>query len=344
MGLAVLAGSCKQQHQPVGDMVVDIAEVEGGMGSLRAEYPGQTEAENATDLSFKVMGTIQRVLVKEGDHVRRGQTVAILDDRDYRTQLAATESEYRQIAAECDRVIAMHKERAVSDNDFDKARSGLERITAQLTYHRNQVNDCVLRAPYDGYVESVYRTDKETASPGLPIISMFTAGNTEVVINIPETEYMQRGQSATYEAKFSAFPGQTFPLTLKGVTSKANANQLYQMRLGLKENKKDITPGMSVMVTIQRSGSDNDSRAFVPTGAVAGEGSQSYVYVFDEKTGTVKKTDVEVENLRADGTAVIKKGLKAGMKVVASGVSKLTDGQHVKPLDKASELNVGNLL
>lgn len=344
LALASLVVSCKNKSQQSADMLVDIIEAQGNQAALHAEYPGQTEAQDVTDLSFKVMGTISKVYVKEGDHVSAGQVLARMDSRDYQTQLSATESEYRQIKAECERIIAMHAEHAVSDNNYDKARSGLERISAQLKHHRDQLSDCVLYAPYSGSIGQVYRTDKEMAGPSVPVVSLFTSGSCDLVINIPESEYMLRNQKATYTAKFAAIPDKTFPLTLKSVTSKPNSNQLYQMRLGMKEKVKDVTPGLSVTVTIQREGNSEGSKIVVPTGAVMNADGKTFVYVYDEKSGTVKKNAVEVENLLNNGNAVISSGLENGTRIVASGVSKLTDGQKVKPLKKTSELNAGKLL
>lgn len=344
LALAALVVSCKNKSQQSTDMLVDVIEAQGNQAALHAEYPGQTEAQDVTDLSFKVMGTISKVYVKEGDHVKAGQVLARMDSRDYQTQLSATESEYRQIKAECERIMAMHAEHAVSDNNYDKARSGLERISAQLKHHRDQLSDCVLYAPYSGSIGQVYRTDKEMAGPSVPIVSLFTSGSCDLVINIPESEYMLRNQKATYTAKFAAIPDQSFPLTLKSVTSKANANQLYQMRFGLTEKVKDVTPGMSVTVTIQREANGETSKIVVPTGAIANVDGKTFVFVFDEKSSTVKKTAVAVENLTTDGNAVISNGLDAGTRVVASGISKLTDGQKVKALKKTSNINAGNLL
>lgn len=339
----LLLAACGRKPDAL-DPLVDIVTVQSVSGSHHASYPGRTEAGTSTDLSFMLVGTIDRMLVKEGDHVSRGQVLARLDARDYQVQLRATQAEYNQIKAECERVIAMHAERAVSDNNYDKARSGLERISAQLKHHRDQLSDCVLYAPYSGSIGQVYRTDKEMAGPSIPVVSLFTSGSCDLVINIPESEYMLRNQKATYTAKFAAIPDQSFPLTLKSVTSKANANQLYQMRFGLTEKVKDVTPGMSVTVTIQREANGETSKIVVPTGAIANVDGKTFVFVFDEKSSTVKKTAVAVENLTTDGNAVISNGLDAGTRVVASGISKLTDGQKVKALKKTSNINAGNLL
>lgn len=342
--VAMLASACKERSQASGEMLVDIVEVEGHTNVRHTEYPGQTEAKDNTDLSFKVAGVIQKVYVKEGDHVSQGQVLVRLDNRDYSTQLAATESEYRQIKAECERVIAMHAENAVSDNNYDKARSGLERITAKLKNHRDQLEDCAIRAPYAGYVSHVYRSDNEAAGPGIPVIGLFTSAGIEVVINVPETEYARRDKIENCQATFSALPGRVFPLRLTGVSQKANANQLFQMRLALASNVREVTPGMSAMVSIDHKTTPDDNRMRIPVGALCNAEKQAYVFVYDSVKHTVRKTPVEVESLLGDGHAVIAQGVATGQQVVASGVSKLHDGDQVKPLAKASKANVGKLL
>lgn len=342
--VVVVAAGCKERPQTSSEMLVDIVEVEGHTNVRHTEYPGQTEAKDNADLSFKVSGIIRKVYVKEGDHVTQGQILVRLDSRDYETQLAATESEYRQVKAECERVMAMHAEKAVSDNNYDKARSGLERITAKLKNHRDQVEDCVIRAPYSGYVSHVYRSDNEAAGPGIPVVGLFTSSGVEVVIYVPETEYARRGQKTTFQATFSALPGRVFPLRLTSVSQQANANQLFQMRLSLTSDVHEVTPGMSVMVSIDHETAPGDSKTQIPIGALCNEKEQTYVFVFDNVKSSVHKTPVEVEALLNDGHAVIAQGIAAGQQVVASGVGKLTDGQQVKPLVKASKENVGKLL
>ena len=341
----VCLGGCKGGMKTPKTLLVDLVEVTGPASSHQTQYPGVTEAGQNANLSFKVMGTVAKVAVQEGTYVRRGQLLASIDNRDYATQLFATEAEYRQVKAECERVIAMHEEQAVSDNDYDKAVSGLERITAKLKNHQDQLADCRLVAPYDGYVGKIFRTVGESVAPGLPVMSLFTSGDTEVVINVPESEYRRILKSASYEATFSALPGRHFPLRLKSTARKASGNQLYQLRLALAEKSADILPGMSAMVFILHKDVEKaDDHILVPVGALFSENGQSFVYLYEKESGQVKKTAVLVEKLQADGKARVTGALQKGDCIVASGVSKLSDGQKVKPLATASDLNYGKLL
>lgn len=338
--LLCLVTACKEKknNQP---QLVNVVEITPSAETVNASYPAKTEAMKKTDLSFKVAGIIAQVLVKAGDYVKAGQVVARLDDRDYRTQLRATEAEFNQIKAECERVIAMHKERAVSDNNFDKARYGLQQITEKLTHHRNQLSDCVICAPFNGYIEDVYKEGKETTAPGLPVLSVASKG-VDVVINIPERAYVQRQQAATYTATFNSMPGKSFPLTVRSVAATANDNHLYEMRLSLKDNVPNITPGMTAMVeAVQKQTTNYGTK--IPMGAVWTEGQKSFVFAYDKKSSTVKKREVKIERLENDENFIISSGLQNCSQLVASGVHQLTDGQKVSVMKKTSALNVGNL-
>ena len=82
----------------------------------------------------------------------------------------------------------------------------------------------------------------------------------------------------------------------------------------------------------------------VPSSAVMEEDGKTQVFVYDGKTGKVSKRGVSVGLLNRDGTMVIESGLKAGEKVVATGVHHIEDGQEVSVLQKPAASNVGGLL
>lgn len=85
----------------------------------------------------------------------------------------------------------------------------------------------------------------------MPVISMVSAGAPEVEINLPAAEYIRRNRFNRYHCTFDIYPGETYPLQLISVTPKANANQLYTMRLQLIPGKQAVpSPGMNAMVTI----------------------------------------------------------------------------------------------
>ena len=315
--------------------------VTGNNAATVTTYPGRTQASEEANVAFRVAGTLLRVTVKEGDRVRRGQVIARMDDRDYRVQLTAAEAEFTQVKAEAERVMALFADSVGTANNYDKARYGLEQITQKLQHCRDQVEDCVLRAPFDGYVQSVLRESHETVGAGMPIVSLIGDGQTEIVINIPASESLRRDQFASFSARFDVLPGEQFPLQLLSIARQANVNQLYEVRLGLQGRHPQITPGMSTMVQLSYQNEDAKT-ILIPISAIRHSDDASSVFVYAD--GKVRKTGVTLGHVHNNGTVEVLAGLKTGDQIVISGVNMLNDGEAVRPTAQPSKTNVGGLL
>jgi len=342
----LLLSSCGKEEQKAPEVpLVRLCTVQESLGVRTNSYPGKTEAAQTSVVAFRVSGTLADVPVKVGQHVRQGQMVARMDSRDYEVQLRATQAEYESVKSECERVMALYADNGTSEIANDKARYGLEQITQKLAHAQDQVADCVLRAPFDGYVQQVLHMGHETVSAGMPVVSLFASHGVEVVIYIPAAEYMRSGSFRRYSATFDVKSGKSYDLKLVSIAQKANANQLYEMRLQLKDPEGEITPGMNTTVEIAYAESDN-LPVEVPLSAVFADGAddQSCVYVYDKESQTVRKTQVRVNYISKSGKMQVLKGLKPGQKIVEAGVHHLTDGQKVMPAQEPSKTNVGGLL
>ena len=142
MAVSVLC-SCNGKKEAQEDVqYVMTATAKGGGNESQQTYPARTRSMEETNVAFRVSGTIERVFVKEGDYVRKGQLIATMDARDYRVQLEATQAEYAQIKADAERVFELYKEQATTASNYDKARYGLSQITQKLQHHKNQLADC----------------------------------------------------------------------------------------------------------------------------------------------------------------------------------------------------------
>lgn len=334
--------SCtSKQPEPAGPKQVLLANVESASSTHITTYPGRTQAAETANVAFRVSGTLASLSVHEGDHVRRGQVIARMDDRDYRTQLQATEAEYAQVKAEAERVMNLYRDSVMAASTYDKARYGLQQMEQKLRNHRDQLADCVLYAPFDGYVRSVLHEAHETIGAGMPILRLYAEGNTEITIFIPASEFQHRDAFESFTAQFDVLPGEVFPLQLVSISHQANVNQLYEVRLSFKAPNSQITPGMSTTVALHYQQQDN-ATTIIPASAILHDEKGTAVMVY--KDGKVKRTSVEVSVLHRNGTAEITTGLIAGQQIVTSGVHTLSDGETVKPYPTPSKTNVGGLL
>ena len=307
---------------------VDTAETYGSGRTL--EFPGRVKAAEEVNLAFQIPGTLLRVHAGQGTSVRQGELIAELDERDYRLRLEAVEAEYESIRAEAERVIALYADSVATPDAYDKARYGLRQIEAKYESCRNQLADTKIYAPFDGIVQRRLFDPPTVVAAGMPVVTLLSGSAPEIEINIPGSEYVRRGEFAAFEAAFDFWPGRRIPLRLLSVAPKANANQLYTVRLGIPAGTDPMpAPGMNTMVSVSYRPADT-GRTSVPATALFREGDASCVWVF--------------ESLHTDGRAVLSSGLDAGERIVSSGVHRLHEGQKTAPLPAESETNVGGLL
>lgn len=345
IALLLLTSCGRRTQEAKGEQTVKIDSVMSADAQTFLQYPGKVKAAQDISLAFRVSGTISKIHVKDGTRVSEGQLLAELDPTDYQVQLDATEAEYQQIKAEAERVIALYKENGTTPNANDKAVYGLKQITAKYKHHQDQLAYTRLYAPFNGYVQKRLFEAHETVGAGMPVLSMVSASIPEVEINLPAAEYIRREQFNRYHCTFDIYPGQVYPLKPISVTPKANANQLYSMRLQLTADNQAIpSPGMNTMVTIYCN-AGNANTLSVPTQAILQKDGKSYVFVYNPADNTVHSHEVSPLRLLSNGRSLISSDeLKPGDRIVSSGVRHIKDGEKVKPLPRITNTNIGGLL
>lgn len=343
--LILLTGCGKKQEAAKDVRLVNVVETVDAASQAPVKFAGKTRAAETVNVAFRVSGSILKMHVKEGDYVRRGQLVAEMDPRDYRLQVQATQAEYEQIKADCERVIALYNEGNTTVQNYDKARYGLEQITQKLSNHKNQLADTRLTAPIDGYIQTKFHETGETVGAGMPVVSIFGSNDIEVEIKLPSSDFSHRDQLVDFNCSFDIVPGVTFPLQVVRVSQEANASQLYTMRLRISGtfDRHMITPGLTTMVTARRT-SESSGVINVPSPAVFNLKGQTYVFVYEKNSSKVTKQSVHVSSINRDGTTSIDDGLKSGIQIVSSGVHHLSDGDYVEVIKSNRKSNVGGLL
>lgn len=310
------------------------------------QYPGRVKAAHDISLAFRVSGTIARFTAEEGAAVKKGQLLAEMDPTDYQVQLDATEAEYRQIKADAERVMALYADSATTASNYDKAVYGLQQISAKYRHHQDQLAYTRLYAPFDGYIQKCLFKAHETVGAGMPVISMVSGGRPEVEISLPAAEYIKRGQFGSFHCTFELYPGQEFALKPVSISPKANANQLYTMRLLVEPRDGQPLPSPGMNTTVSIHSTDSDRQQFtVPATALLSHDGATQLFVYTSDDSRVHLLSVEMVKPLSDGRIVVTSPrLEAGMCVVSSGVHFIADGEQVKPLAPPAATNVGGLL
>ncbi len=331
---ALTIGSCKRgsSNADVPIFRVKVESPELSSAFVSATYPGVVKSKDNINVSFRVPGKIEKLLVKEGDFVRSGQVIAILDKRDYLLQLEATTAEYNAIKSEVDRVIELYNKGSITPNEYDKAIGGLEQITAKLSLHKNSLKDTELKAPYDGYIDNIFYHSAEIVSAGIPVISIFCKQNREVELLIPYSMFknLDKYKVSCYS---SLFPDSSFELVLESDSKKANIYQLYRVNYRLKDRDQLLWPGLSVTVKftmLERDSSISNSLYETNSTALVLVENKTGVWVYSNTSEVVQFVPVEVFDIDRGGKAIITGEINENSQIVVAGSRHLYDGAKVK--------------
>lgn len=306
-------------------------------------FSGVVEEAKEVNLGFKVAGQLSKICVKEGDYVRQGQLIAMLDDTDYKLGAEALQIQYDQLSAEMERMKQLHEGKSLSDNDYEKATAGLQQLKVQLQSSLNQLQYTKLQAPMDGYIQSVGFEQSEMVNAGTPVVSLLNTNGMEVRTDIPASLYRQQKNIGKIVCKTADAEGQA--MKLLSIVPKADGTQLYKMRLAFAATPdKALTAGMNVDIDINVAADAQGERTYaLPLHSVFQDEGETYVWTVGTDSLT-HKTRVTIKD-EADGArAIVTDGLTGDERIVKAGVGYLHDGEKVKIVGQDSKTNEGGLL
>jgi RND family efflux transporter MFP subunit len=319
--------------RPVKTMVVH-----GKDSGSRFTLPGTVRAATRAVLSFKVSGPLVALPVEEGQHVKKGDLIAQIEKRDFKTALEQAVARNREAEQQFRRYKELYAKRQVSKADFDRYRAARDVSRAELEDARNALKDTSLRAPFDGVIAKRYVENHQKVQAKEPIVNLQDISEIEVLVNVPEL--MMAGFKSNNHCKitagFDSIPGHLYPLSVKEYSTDADpATRTYQIVFTMKQPEEaNILPGMTATVNVNFISDSQDSGKadiILPDVAVLdAPGNHPYVWILDSSTGMVHKREVQVGSLAGSGFIKIVKGLQPGDRVVISGVTKLREGMKVR--------------
>ncbi|WP_254990504.1 efflux RND transporter periplasmic adaptor subunit [Cyanobium sp. N5-Cardenillas] len=321
------------------------------------DYTGEVVAGRSSSLGFELPGTLERVLVEEGDRVVAGQPLAQLDRRRLRAQrqqllaqrdvARAAVEEVRQqlILAELqrDRRRRLHAQGAISREDLDQQIHGSAALRSRLVQAEAQVDDAearlrqidvdlarsVLVAPFDGTVSRRRLDEGVVVSGGQALISLVESAPLEVRVGVPP------------DAAEGLRPGQRHPVRVGDRRLQATVSALLpELDAGsrtatvvLRLPAEDLPVGATARLSLRRS--ETGAGFWLPTTAlVAAERGLWSVYVLEPADAAPERgrrvVRRLVEPLHSEGDRSLVRGtLRPGDQVIATGTHRVVPGVRV---------------
>lgn len=286
-----------------------------------------------------VSGYVDTVLFRPGAVVRRGEVLATLDCRNASAtsksvamMARAIESKQAAVAHEAARMSNMLDGGFISPNEVErkKAESASEEAEllsarAKLVGSSLEVNDCVLRAPFDGEISARMIDPGAFVRPGTSIMGLVDRTTVRVTTDVPEVDF-EIVAPGTPVKVFVIATGQTFtgPILRRSPAADAGTRTVH-FELDLADPKKNIPVGTTAELTVEVG--EPIPATELPLVAASIRGTKANVLVLEGEI--VKKRSVPVLGERNGMLYVDTTALSPGSRVVTEGRSSLNDGDHV---------------
>ncbi len=179
--VALLLAGCGSKDEPATSVVsaasqatiqAAVVEITTVQVPVRVEVTGQVQPIFQATLSSRIQGTIDKLLVREGTQVSKGETLIQLDNRDVKADLARASAEVENARTQLKRMNSLLKDQAVSKQEVENASRAFKVAEANRKAVLAQLSYTVVKAPFDGVITEKKVEAGELASPGQPLLKM----------------------------------------------------------------------------------------------------------------------------------------------------------------------------
>lgn len=286
---------------------------------------GRLVPDEEVNLSFETSGKITDIFFTEGSHVKRGELLAKVNDRQLQAQLKRLKA---QIPLAEDRVFrqnALLKRDAVSKEAYEQVKTELATLNADIENIKANIDMTELRAPFDGIIGLRQVSAGAYASPTTVVAKLTKVSPLKVEFAVPEryAREVKKGTNLDFkvEGKLEAYHAQvyatessldleTHSLTIRAIYPNRNGELLAGRYTDIKLKQKEIEDAIAI-----------------PSEAIVPEMGKNKVFVY--RSGVADPVDVVI-GIRTEAEVQIVQGLVAGDTILTSGTLQLRKGMPVE--------------
>ncbi|MBB5331140.1 multidrug efflux system membrane fusion protein [Edaphobacter lichenicola] len=363
VSVAISLAGCRQSpdKRSFSPAAVEVAAVVPKPIHLSDEFNGRVASINSVDVRARVTGYVDNVAYREGDSVKRGDPLFVIDPRPYRDALdSAKASLEREKAAaafaniQAKRAQTLNASNAISQEEYQNRDSDLSQSIARVHEAEAAVATAELnlsftevRSPVDGRTSRAQLTRGNLAQADQTVLTTVVSQDpVYVYFDCDEQSYL-RFQERVHRGSgvSSANPVRVALANETGFPHVGRVDFLdnqvtpstgtIRARVVLPNPDHLLVPGLYARVQLESSGTVQ--ALLVDDRAILTDQEQKYVYVVGP--GNVAQRKDVVTGSMADGLRLIRTGLSPGDKVIVSGLQQIYfPGAPVAPTEVAMGL------
>lgn len=361
VGGVLMVASCKEAPSIQQETEYAVMTVTPAERVLTASYSAAIRGRQDIDVYPQVSGTLTRLCVTEGQEVRRGQVLFVIDQVPYRAALETATANVEAAAAALataeltyESRQELNRRKVVSDFDLKttrnawlSAKAALAQARAQEVNARNNFSYTEVKSPSDGVVGMLpYRVGTLVGSSGMPEPLTTVSDNSEMYVYFSLTENQLLSLTRRYGSKGAALKN------LPEVELQLNDRSIYSYK-GRIESISGVVDRTTGTVGLRAVFPNPDGLLFSGTsGSIQLQSGrqgvlvipqsatfevQDRTFVYKVVDGKASASPVRVSRVNGGQEYIVEEGLHEGDMIVTEGVGLLREGTPVKAKENISE-------
>ncbi|MFZ6646169.1 efflux RND transporter periplasmic adaptor subunit [Undibacterium sp. TJN25] len=347
--------------------IVDVAAALSGKVTPWGEFNGRIGAMESVEIRPRISGYIQSIAFKEGQEMRRGALLFVIDPRPYRTAFNSADARLDRARAtsllaraQDERAQTLLQTNATSIEDAETRHANYVQSVADVhdaeaavAMAKLNLEFTEVRAPISGRVSRAMLTVGNLAVADQTLLTSIVSQDPVYVYFDPDehsflaySAQAQRSQggAAAPKVRVGLANENNFPHLGRVEFIDNNVNPTtgtIQARATLSNADRAFTPGLYARV--QYAGGSEIQAILIKDKSVLTDQDRKYVYVLDSGNKAQRK-EIELGGM-SDGLRVVKKGLVAGDKVIIEGMQRIFfSGAPVTPTEVPMSASTPNAI
>lgn len=358
--VALLLASCGNKgNMKMGDNEYPVVTIGSQNAELQTTYPATIKGVQDVQIRPKVSGFITKVCVQEGQAVKAGQLLFVIDNTTYQAAVGQAQASVNSAKSQLNTAKLTYEnsqklfksnvigsyELQSSQNSYETAMAAVAQAKAALASAQETLGFCYVKSPANGVVGSLpYKVGAlVSASSADALTTVSDVATVEVYFSVTEKDMLDLTKTAgSTHAAISAYPpvklllsdGTTYKhpgkvTKVSGVIDAATGS--VSMIARFPNPERLLKSGGSGTIVVPR---DNSNAIVIPQTVTTEVQNKIFVYTVG-KDNKVKYTEITVDPQNDGNHYVVTGGLHVGDRIVTKGITSLTDGMEIKPITEA---------
>ena len=333
--LLLLMAGCKTSTQKeipeINALQVKVQAVVMKEYKLPVRAAGMLSTTTEMKLGFKTGGIVKQLNIREGETVKRGEILVVLDLSEINAQVNQASIGLEKARRDMTRAGNLYQDSVATLEQYQNARSAFELAQSQKRIADFNLEHSRIVAPSDGKIQKIMVEANELIAPGYPAL-LFASTESDWVVRVALTDkdIVKFSLDDSARVEMDAFPDVRFPAEITELGAIADpVTGTYEAELRILRTDPQFRSGFIARAYIFPTKTSHSVAVPLETLLGANDNSAS-VYVF--RNGEVSKRRIRTGRMVGD-QIMVSEGLEPGELVVTEGAKYIVKGSRVNPVN-----------